>query len=51
MQIDTTARTPTLNSFERPLNTAVFDSKISKNILAYKKKGPAFAGPFSMKSF
>ena len=38
MQIDTTARTPTLNSFERPLNTAVFDSKISKNILASKKR-------------
>jgi len=38
IQIETTASTPTLNSFDKPLNTAVFDSKISKNPQAYKKR-------------
>jgi hypothetical protein len=30
MQIDTTASTPTLNSLESPLNTAISNSKIVK---------------------
>jgi hypothetical protein len=38
MQIEITAKTPTLNSFERPLNTTVINSKISKKPHAYKKR-------------
>ena len=56
MQIDTTANTPTLNSLESPLNTAISNSKIVKkwegnSRTAIKKKGLAFARPFSMKSY
>jgi hypothetical protein len=48
MQIDTTASTPTLNSFESPLNTAVINSKISKIPQAYKKRKASLSRGLSL---